>query len=58
VELAKRGARWAVVDFWGRLHGFTQFGLPKRGWGSVGRYHPILRVIETGLRCAGPSFEE
>jgi hypothetical protein len=24
----------------------------------VGRYHPILRVTETGLRCAGPSFDE
>ncbi len=56
VELAVRGARRAVMDFWGRLHGFTQLGVPKRGWASVGRYHPILRATETGLRCAGPSF--
>ena len=51
-------ARRAVMDFWGRLHGFAQLGAPKRGWDSVGRYHPILRVTETGLRCAGPSFDE
>jgi hypothetical protein len=57
VELAERGARRAVMDFWGRLHGFAQLGVPKRGLDSVGRYHPILRVTETGLRCAGPSFE-
>jgi hypothetical protein len=57
VELAERGARRAVIDFLGRLHGFTQLGVPKRGFGAVGRYHPILRVTETGLRCAGPSFD-
>jgi hypothetical protein len=59
VALAERGARRAtlMMDFWGRLHGFAQLGGPKRGWESVGRYHPILRVTETGLRCAGPSFE-
>jgi hypothetical protein len=44
VELAERGARRAVMDFWGRLHGFAQLGVPKRGWDSVGRYHPIPRV--------------
>ncbi len=38
VELAERGARRAVMDFWGRLHDFTQLGVPKRGWGSLGRY--------------------
>jgi hypothetical protein len=47
VELAERGARRAVMDFWGYLHGFAQLGVPKRGGGSVGRYHPILRVTET-----------
>ncbi len=57
VELAERSARRAVMDFWGRLHGFAQLGVPKRGWDSVGRYHPSLRVTEAGLRCAGPSFE-
>ncbi len=40
VELTERGARRAVMDFWGRLHGFVQLGVPKRGWGSVGRCHP------------------
>ncbi len=58
VQLAERGARRAVMDIWGRLHGFTQLGVPKRGWGSVGRHHPILRVTETSLRCSGPSFDE
>jgi hypothetical protein len=29
---------------WSRLHGFAQLGVPKRGWDSVGRYHPIFRV--------------
>jgi hypothetical protein len=59
VELAERGARRAaVMDFGGRLHGFAQLMVPKRGWASVGRYHPILRATEMGLRCAGPSFEE
>jgi hypothetical protein len=54
VELAERGARRAVMDFWGRLHGFTQLGVPKRGWDSVGRYHAsILRVTETGLEMRG-----
>ena len=57
-DLAERGARRAVIDFWGRLHGFTQLGVPKRGWASVGRHHPVLRVTESGLRCSGPSFEE
>ncbi len=46
VELAERGARRAVMDFWGRLHGFAQLGVPKRGWDSVGRYDPIVRVTE------------
>jgi hypothetical protein len=55
---AERGARRAVMDVWGHLHGFAQLGVPKRGWDSVGRYHPILRVTETSLRCAEPSFEE
>jgi hypothetical protein len=62
VELAERGARRAVIDFWGRLHGFTQLGMPKRsrmrGTDSVGRYHPFFTVTEMGLRCAGPLFEE
>ncbi len=58
VEFSERGARRAVMDFWGRLHGCAQLGVPKRGWDSVGRCHPILRVTETSMRCAGPSFEE
>jgi hypothetical protein len=35
-----------VMDFWGRRHGFTQLGVPsvKRGWASLSRHHPILRV--------------
>ncbi len=37
VELAESGARRAVMDFWGRPQGFTQLGVPKRGWASVGR---------------------
>ena len=53
VDLAERGARRAVIDFWGRLHGFAQLGVPKRRWASVGRHHPVLRVTETGLRCSG-----
>jgi hypothetical protein len=57
VELAERGAKRAVLDFWGCLQGFAQLGVLKRGWESVGRCHPILRVTETGLRCAGPSLE-
>jgi hypothetical protein len=53
VELVERGARRAVMDFWGRLQGFAQLRVPKRGWASVGRYHPILRVTETGLSARG-----
>jgi hypothetical protein len=46
------------MDFWGRLHGFAQLGMPKRGWDSVGRYHaPYSQGNGNGLRCAGPSFE-
>jgi hypothetical protein len=37
VELAERVGRHAVMDFWGRSHGLTQLGSPKRGWASVGR---------------------
>jgi hypothetical protein len=45
LELAVRGARRAVMNFWGRLHGFiTQLGDPKRRWAAMGRHHPILRV--------------
>ena len=40
MDLAERGARRAVIDFWGRLHGFAQLGVPTRGWASVGRHHP------------------
>ncbi len=58
VELGERGARQTVIDSCGRQQGFTQLGVPKRGWASMGRYHPILRVTETDLRCSGPSFEE
>ncbi len=31
LELANKGARRAVMDFLGRLHGFTQLEVPKRG---------------------------
>ncbi len=46
-ELAERSAGRDVTNFWGRLHGFAQLGVPERGWDSVGRYHPIPRVTET-----------
>jgi hypothetical protein len=37
VELVEGGARRAVMDFWGRLHGFTHLEVPKRGRASVGQ---------------------
>jgi hypothetical protein len=40
LELAERGARRAVMDFWGRLYGFTQLGVPRRGWASACRSPP------------------
>ena len=56
-ELAAQGAMRAVADFWGRLHGFAQLGVPRRGWGSVGPHHPVLRIAGGGLQCVGPAPE-
>jgi hypothetical protein len=51
VEVAK--AR-AVVDFWQRVRGFAELGVPRQGWGGVGADHPILAVVEGTMRCAQP----
>ena len=51
VEVAK--AR-AVLDFWQRLRGFAELGMPKHGWDGVGPDHPILAVAGEHLQCAQP----
>lgn len=56
-ELAERAAQRAVTDFWGRLQGFAQLGVPKQGWSTVGRFHPLLRLVGTELQCDGPAPE-
>ncbi|PNH09418.1 hypothetical protein TSOC_003941 [Tetrabaena socialis] len=52
VEVAK--AR-AVLEFWQRLRGFAELGVPSRGWGEVGAEHPILSVEDGRMRCAPPA---
>jgi hypothetical protein len=41
----------AVADFWQRLVGFAELGLPPKGWGDVGSANPILSVVDGELRC-------
>jgi len=57
-ELSEQALRRAVPDFWGRLAGFAQLGVPRQGWDSVGPRHPILRVVDGRLVCVGPVFAE
>ena len=57
--LCEQAQRRAVPDFWGRLAGFAQLGVPRRGWDSVGPRHPILRrVVDGRLVCLGPVSAE
>jgi hypothetical protein len=42
-----------VADCWGRLQGFAQLGIPKRGLTAVGRYPSLLLVAETELNVMG-----
>ena len=44
----------AVLDFWQRVQGFAELGVPRRGWGGVGPDHPILSVVGGRLRCSQP----
>ena len=45
----------AVLEFWQRLRGFAELGVPKRGWDGVGPDHPILAVAGERLQCAQPA---
>ncbi len=47
------GARWRTLGDQ-RLQGLAQ---SKRGWTTGGKYHPMLRVADTELRCDGPPRE-
>lgn len=55
VEVAK--AR-AVLEFWQRLRGFAEMGVPRHNWDGVGPDHPILAVTEGRLQCAQPAALE
>jgi hypothetical protein len=44
----------AVLDFWQRVQGFAELGVPRRGWEDVGPDHPILSVVDGRLVCAQP----
>jgi hypothetical protein len=52
IEMAK--AR-AVLEFWQRLRGFAELGVPRRGWEEVGGDHPILSVVNGRMHCAHPA---
>ena len=55
IEVAK--AR-AVLEFWQRLRGFAELGVPRKGWEGVGPDHPILSVSGDGcMRCVQPQEE-
>ena len=44
----------AVLDFWQRVQGFAELGVPRRGWDGVGPDHPILSVVDGRLLCVQP----
>ncbi len=46
----------AVLDFWQHVQGFTELGLPRRGWDGVGPDHPILFSVGN-LRRNRPLFQ-
>lgn len=52
LEVAK--AR-AALEFWQRVQGFAELGVPRRGWDSVGPDHPIISVVDGRLRCVQPA---
>ncbi len=62
--LAGRGTRRAVMDFWANWTTSLSLRCEKRGWASVGRHHPMLRVTNrNGSQMLGavvfrPSFLE
>ena len=42
IEVAKaRG----VLDFWQRVQGFAEMGIPQRGWDGVESDHPIVAAV-------------
>ena len=51
IEVAKSRA---VLEFWQRLQGFAELGLPRRGWEGVGSDHPILAVVGGRVQCVHP----
>jgi hypothetical protein len=53
VQLAERGARRAVMDFWGRLHGFAQLGVPKARMGLGGSLPPYSQGNGNGSEMRG-----
>jgi len=57
-EVSERALRRVIPDFWGRLAGFAQLGVPRRGWDAVGPRHPILRVMAGRLLCVGPVYSD
>ena len=51
IEVAKaRG----VLDFWQRVQGFAEMGIPRRGWDGVGSDHPIIAAVGGRLQSAQP----
>ena len=52
IEVAK--AR-EVLEFWQRIRGFAELGMPNQGWDEVGPNHPILSVAEGRLGAALPA---
>lgn len=54
VEVAK--AR-AILEFWQRVKGFTELGVPRRGWDGVGTNHPIISIVDGRLCCVQPAGE-